>query len=338
MSDPDNASQGAAARPTKVRPARVWQALDLLQPQAGSSKFSARPWGASPVPFFDPTDFSRSTNENPNDLAQRLSESSQAAPEAAPDVEADNGLSKALAAASAEALAQARLEGHAQGVAETRAALQAEMQNTLETRLASDQSLLQSMQAALATLQQSPAIYFEPLKRLALHLAEHLVLAELRVDGQAIDRLVQSSVDVLSQQNESTILVELHPSDLAAWQSLRQRSGQNTGAGLHLEANHALPQGSVRASANDTLVDILITERLAGLANVLGLDMQRWRANSAFSPGRVVGASPPAAQPAQLHHASPDLTADLATASHTELIDKAPAAIDHLTLDLGHDV
>lgn len=338
MSDPDSAPQGAAARPAKVRPARVWQALDLLQPQAASSKFAASPWGASPVPFFDPTDFSRLTNESPNDLAQRLSESSQAAAEAAPDVEADTGPSEALAAASAEALAAARLEGHAQGVAETRAALQAEMQNTLETRLAADQSLLLSMQAALATLQQSPAIYFEPLKRLALHLAEHLVLAELRVDGQAIDRLVQSCVDVLSQQNASTILVELHPSDLAAWQSLRQRSGQNTGAVLHLEANHALPQGSVRASANDTLVETLITERLAGLASALGLDAQRWRANSAFSPGRVVGESPPAAQLAQPHDASPDSTADLAGASPSGLDDAAPAVDAHESPERSHDV
>jgi len=338
MSDPQPAPQEADARPAKVRPARVWQALDLLKPQAASSKFAASPWGASPVPFFDPTDFSRLTNESPIDLAQRLSESSQPAAEAAPDVEADTGPSEALAAASAEALAQARLEGHAQGVAETRAALQAEMQNTLETRLATDQSLLQSMQAALATLQQSPAIYFEPLKRLALHLAEHLVLAELRVDGQAIDRLVQSCVDVLSQQNESTILVELHPSDLAAWQALRQRSGQNTGAGLHLEANHALPLGSVRASANDTLVETLITERLAGLASALGLDAQHWRANSAFSPGRVVGESPPASLLRQPHHASPDSTADLAGASPSGLDDAAPAAIAPLTLDLGHDV
>jgi flagellar biosynthesis/type III secretory pathway protein FliH len=338
MSDPDSAPQGAAARPAKVRPARVWQALDLLQPQVASSKFAASPWGASPVPFFDPTDFSRLTYESPNDLAQRLSESSQAEPEAALDVEADTGLSEALAAASAEALALARSEGHAQGVAETRAALQAEMQNTLKSRLATDQSLLQSMQTALAVLQQSPAIYFEPLKRLALHLAEQLVLAELRVDGQAIDRLVQSCIDVLSQQNESTILVELHPSDLAAWQDLRQRSGQNTGAGLHLEANHALPLGSVRASANDTLVEVLITERLAGLASALGLDAQRWRANSAFSPSRVVGESPPAAQLAQPHDASPDATADLAGASPSGLDDAAPAAIDPLALDLGHDV
>lgn len=338
MSDPDSVPQGAAARPANVRPARVWQALDLLQAHGATSKFATSAWGASPIPFFDPTDFSRLTNEISDELAQRLSESSQAAAEAAPDIAADAGLSEPLAAASAEALALARSEGHALGVAETRAALHAEMQNTLETRLATDQSLLQSMQAALAVLQQSPAIYFEPLKRLALHLAEHLVLAELRMDGQAIERLVQSCVDVLSQQDESTILVELHPSDLAAWEAMRQRSGQNTGAGLHLEANDALPQGSVRASANDTLVETLITERLAGLASVLGLDAQHWRANSAFSPSRGVRKNPPASQLAQPHHASPDSTADLATASPTGLNDQAPAAIDPLTLERGRDV
>ena len=330
MSDPDSAPQGAAARPAKVRPARVWQALDLLQPQAASGQFAASAWGASPVPFFDPTDFSRLTNDISHDVAHPLSVGSEDAVEAEPDVQEDHGLS--------EALAQARLEGHAQGVAETRAALHAEMQVSLETRLATDQSLLQSMQAALAVLQQSPAIYFEPLKRLALHLAEHLVLAELRMDGQAIERLVQSCVDVLSQQDESTILVELHPSDLAAWEALRQRSGQDTGAGLHLEANDALPQGSVRASANDTLVETLITERLAGLASVLGLDEQRWRANSAFSPSRVMRKNPQASQLAQPHHATPDSSADLATASPTELNDEAPDAIDHLTLELGRDV
>jgi flagellar biosynthesis/type III secretory pathway protein FliH len=338
MSDPQPAPQEADARPANVRPARVWQALDLLQAHGATSSFAASPWGARAVPFFDPTDFTRLTNDISEALAQRLSDSDQAVAEAAPDVEADNGLSQALAAASAQALAAARSEGHALGVAETRAALHAEMQASLEARLATDQSLLQSMQAALAVLQQSPAVYFEPLKRLALHLAEHLVLAELRLDGQAIDRLVQSCVDVLSQQNESTILVELHPGDLAAWHALRQRSGQNTGAGLHLKANDTLPLGSVRASANDTQVEILIAERLAGLASALGLDAQLWRANSAFSPGRVVAESPPATQLAQPQHAEPDSTADLATASPSGLDDQAPAAIEPLTLERGHDV
>ena len=338
MSSQHSASPEAAARQASVRPARVWQALDLLHPHVSASKFTASPWGASPAPIFDPTDFARLANDSSNDLAHRLSVSNQEAVEAEPDFEEDADPVDPLAAASAEALAQARSEGHAQGVAETRAALEAEMQDALQTRLATDQSLLASMQAALAVLQQSPAIYFEPLKRLALHLAEQLVLAELSVDGQAIERLAQSCVDALSQQDESMILVELHASDLAAWEDLRQRTGLNTGAGLRLQANDTLPQGSVRASANDTLVEVLIVERLSGLASSLGLDEQRWRANSAFNPGRAVSERPTAIREAQPHHATPDSTADLAKASPTGLNDEPPGEIDHGSLEVGRDV
>ena len=265
-------------------------------------------------------------------------ESSPAATETEPDLAAGADPAEPLAAVSAEALAQARTEGYAQGVAESRAALQAEMQNTLASRLATDQSLLESMQAALAVLQQSPAIYFEPLKRLALHLAEQLVLAELNLDGRVIDRLVQSCVDAFSHQNESMILVELHSRDLAAWEELRQRTGLNTGAGLRLQANDAMPHGSVRASANDTLVELLIVERLAGLASALGLDEQRWRANSAFNPGRALSQRPAAPTVAPPQHATLDSTPDLAQASPTGLDNEPAGRIDPGSLEVGRDV
>jgi flagellar biosynthesis/type III secretory pathway protein FliH len=332
-----SASSEAAARQVRVRPARVWQALDLLHPEAAASRFTASPWGASPAPFFDPTDFSRLADDIADDLAQGLSESNQAATETEPDLFEDADAVEPLTVVSAEALAQARAEGYAQGVAESRATLQAEMQNTLASRLAADQSLLESMQAALAVLQQSSAIYFEPLKRLSLHLAEQLVLAELSLDGRAIDRLVQSCVDAFSPQNESMILVELHSCDLAAWEELRQRTGLNTGAGLRLQANDAMPQGSVRASANDTLVEILIVERLAGLASALGLDEQRWRANSAFNPGRALSERPAALPVAQPQHATLDSTPDLDKPSPTGLDNAPPGRIEHDSLEVGRD-
>jgi flagellar biosynthesis/type III secretory pathway protein FliH len=287
MSDLLSAPPGAAARPASQRPARVWQALDLLQPQAAAGKFEANSWNASAVPLFGVTDFSLLPDESAHDAAHRPIDSMPQAVAAEPDIQDDAVAVDPQAAVSAEAVAQARLEGHAQGVAETRAAMQAEMEQTLETRLSSDQSLLTSLHAALAVLQQSPDIYFEPLKRLALHLAEQLVMAELNLDGHAIERLVRACVDELSLNNESVILVELHPDDLAAWEDLRQRSGVKGTAGLRLQANDALAQGSVRASANHTQVEDLIADRLAGLASALGLHEQRWRANSAFHPDRA---------------------------------------------------
>ena len=287
MSDAQSAPPGATARPASPRPARVWQAHDLLQPQLAASKFEANAWNASAVPLFDATDFSRLTEENESDPALDPSDSIPEAAQAEPDMADAAIASDPQAAAMAEAIAQARLEGHEQGVAETRMAMQAEMEQALETRLASDQSLLASIQSALAVLQQNPDIYFEPLKRLALHLAEQLVSAELNLDGHAIERLVQACVDELSVSDASVIQVELHPNDLAAWEDLRQRTGIKGAAGLRMQANEALAQGSVRASANNTQVEDLIADRLAGLASGLGLQVQRWRDNSAFNPDRA---------------------------------------------------
>lgn len=337
MSDVHSAPAGAAARPASLRPARVWQATDLLQPQVTTSRFEANPWGTAAVPSFDATDFSRLADESQHDMALPPSNTNPDMVETEPDPQDDAGALEPLAAASAEALAQARLEGHAQGVAETRAAMQADMQTTLETRLASDQSLVASLQAALAMLQQNPDTYFEPLKRLALHLAEQLVLAELNLDGQVVERLVQACVDELSVSDESMVLVELHPSDLAALEELRQRTGVKGSAGLRLQANDALAQGSVRASANDTQVEDLIAHRLAGLAGALGLHEARWRANSAFHPDRANSERAPARQQAQPHYTSPDSAAALAETSSNEAGSLTAAPSDNDFLDGERD-
>jgi flagellar biosynthesis/type III secretory pathway protein FliH len=291
----------------------------LLQPQVAASKFEANAWNARAVRLFDATDFSRLTDESAHDPALDPSNSIPQAAQAEPETTDDAIASDPLAAAMEEAVAQARLEGHAQGIAETRVAMQAEMEQALETRLASDQSLLASMQAALAVLQQSPDIYFEPLKRLALHLAEQLVSAELNLDGRAIERLVQACVDELSVSDASVVQVELHPNDLAAWEDLRQRTGIKDAAGLRMQANDTLAQGSVRASANHAQVEDLIADRLAGLASGLGLNVQRWRDNSAFNPDRADSKKAVAtqqSQPQPLPHEAPlDSTPTLTDAS-----------------------
>ena len=98
---------------------------------------------------------------------------------------------------------------------------------------------------------------------------------------------MQRCVDELAQHDESLVLVELHPTDLAMLQELRERSGLAEGAALRLLPNDKLLPGSVRASANDALVEDLIGERLVALARGLAVDEPRWRANTAFSPERI---------------------------------------------------
>lgn len=284
MSKDLGASTQAGERKAEVRPARVWQPTDLNHPIAPESGFVASAWRTQREPEFGITNFDIPTADllPPIALPQATEapvEASAAASLPPPVVETP--------AASAEALARAREEGRAEGQAQARAALQSEMEAKLRAALGDDHALVSALGAAIAELQQSPQTFFEPLKRLALHLAEQLVLAELQLDGNAIERLVQRCLDELAEHDESLIVVELHPADLTLLQDLRTRSGLTEGAALRLQANDKFLPGSVRASANNAVVEDLIAERLSALARGLAVDDSRWRANTAFTPERI---------------------------------------------------
>ncbi|MFM6992721.1 MAG: FliH/SctL family protein [Rhodoferax sp.] len=305
-------------RKPEVRPARVWQPTDLKHPIAPEEGFVAKPWRTEREPVFGLTDFDTPT---PDLLpAQALPAPVEEASEAPADAVAAPAAVQETPVATAEALAKAREEGRAEGAAQARIELQTEMDNKLRIALGDDHALVNALSDALALLQQSPQTFFEPLKRLALHLAEQLVLAELALDGGAIERLVQRCVDELAEHDESLVMVELHPSDLATLQELRARSGLAEGSALRLQANDKLLPGSVRASANDALVEDLIGERLAALARGLAVNETRWRAKTAFSAERI---------------ASDRLPGTGVEDARPRMVSTPPAA--HATIDAGYD-
>jgi flagellar biosynthesis/type III secretory pathway protein FliH len=295
------------SRQLVVRPARVWQAVDLLHPVAPPGGFMPSAWQTEVAPQFGLVDFDLQTLrllpppplagiEGASPLANDLAEAPVAEVTPMP-----------LPVASAAALAHARDEGYEQGAQDTRAAMQVEMDRELARQLALDHSLIKAVETSLEALRQSPTIFFEPIKRLSLHLAEQLVLAELALDGRAIDRLVQRCVDELSLNDTSMVRVELHPTDLQSWRALRQRSGLNDPIHSNVHANASLQPGSVRASANDALVDDLIGERLSALAQGLQIDESRWRAHSAFVGDRALSGEPSGLQGARPQVASVDI-------------------------------
>jgi flagellar biosynthesis/type III secretory pathway protein FliH len=273
-----------AQRKSEVRPARVWQPTDLRHPIAPESGFVANAWRTQREPVFGLTDFDTPTADLlPAAAAPQALEAPIETPHPATAIAVEHH----TPVVNAEALAKAREEGRTEGVAQARITLQSEMEAKLRAALGEDHALVSALSAAIAELQQSPQTFFEPLKRLALHLAEQLVLAELQLDGSAIDRLVQRCIDELAEHDESLIVVELHPADLALLQDLRTRSGLSEGASLRLQANDQLLPGSVRASANAAVVEDLIGERLSALARGLAVDDSRWRAHTAFTPERI---------------------------------------------------
>lgn len=270
-----------------IRPAKVWQALDLLHPVAPSGGFLPTSWRHGGAPQFGLVDFDVPTLDLLPAPELRRSMDAGAANLADQPTEIIEVEAVSPPLASAEVLAQSRAEGYAQGLQDARVQMQAEMERSLQSKLSQDQALIAAMNDALSKLNQSPVAFFEPIKRLSLHLAEQLVLAELGLDGRAIERLVQRCVDELALNEASMVQVELHPDDLAAWQHLRQRSGLSESAGPNMRANEALQPGSVRASANDAVVSDLIEQRLTALARGLQIDEPAWRSRSAIVGDRA---------------------------------------------------
>ena len=157
--------------------------------------------------------------------------------------------------------------GHAAGRSEGEAAVRAELADTLR--------LLTEAATQTKTLNDNPEQYFEPLKKLALHLAEELVRGELRQSPSAIERLIERSLEELEHPGKR-VLVALHPEDLRAVEAY----GAKLGAGLVLQSDKTLVRGSVRVSSNDAVVQDLIQTRLTTLANNVLRDAETWRTHS----------------------------------------------------------
>jgi flagellar biosynthesis/type III secretory pathway protein FliH len=148
------------------------------------------------------------------------------------------------------------------------------------------QALLQAIDHKVNSLIEDPALLQEPLKRLALHLAEQLVLAELSLSPQAVEQLIERCMDTLDATEPSAMVVELNPQDLALLQNQQRAAGQPKPA-WRLQADHVLLPGSVRVRADDAVVSDLIENRLESLAHSLLSDPQAWQAQTAFAPSKL---------------------------------------------------
>jgi flagellar biosynthesis/type III secretory pathway protein FliH len=142
------------------------------------------------------------------------------------------------------------------------------------------QELLTQIHQGVEQLQDNPSLRHEPLKRLALHLAEQLVLAELSLSAQAIEGLVQRCVQAIDMPASTELLIELHPSDLEMLLPSLDEAAQTH---WRLQADPDLRPGSVRVSADDSVVSDLVEHRLAHLAHELLDQPQRFEQHSVFA-------------------------------------------------------
>jgi flagellar biosynthesis/type III secretory pathway protein FliH len=186
------------------------------------------------------------------------------------------GLAQGLEEGKAIGFEQGKAEGleagKAQGLAEGEAKARAEAAD----EMAAQRVLFENVANELGALMADPKKFFEPLKRLALHIAEQVVVGELQTSTQGIERLVQRCLDELDHPVHGAVVLELNPEDKARLQA----QGSALIQGMRLEAVSDMQMGSVRVFANDTVVEDLVQHRLEGLAKALLVDEEAWRDKS----------------------------------------------------------
>jgi len=148
-------------------------------------------------------------------------------------------------------------EGHAKAEASVRDELQAEVELVVED--------LRDLTQKMAESARDANNFYAPLLKLATHLAEQLVRGELTLSGQAIARLVQTSLEEFDKDPTAPVLVRLNPEDLARIEG----HGLSLPGSMTFKSDPMLTSGSVKVQMNGALIEDLIEDRAAALWNSL---------------------------------------------------------------------
>jgi len=200
----------------------------------------------------------------------------------------------ALSGLDAEAIEKIKQEAYERGLVDGQqmqretdlANAEKEQAETLTSLAEKANQLLVNIEQGVIALQENPAAWNEPLKRLALHLAEQLTLTELSISSAGIQNLIDRCIETLDVQTASSVVVELNPNDMALLQNHKAVPGEKMPTWRMVADTHLLP-GSVRVRADDAVVSDLIEHRLETLAHALLEDTKPWQAQSAFQPERL---------------------------------------------------
>lgn len=180
---------------------------------------------------------------------------------------------------SEAALNTLREEAYQRGL---QAGLEQAQQQTEEERHR-EREVLRHLGIELRSLNQDSQRFFEPLKKLSLHVAEQLVRGELQISGHVVDTLIRQCLEQLDHPADK-VVVDLSPADFVRLQAM----GDPTTAGLELRTDEQLIDGSVRVRVNDTVVQDLIEHRLEPLARRLLQQPDAWLQKSTLlHPQRV---------------------------------------------------
>jgi flagellar biosynthesis/type III secretory pathway protein FliH len=254
-----------------------WSPNPLLNSKAEAPRFLRTQWDEASARSFGPWRVAEKAEPTEGLMTEAVV---LAASEAATEAQDDVASSEALAAVAESespwteaALEQLRDEAYQQGLLEGQAQVRADF----ETERSKERELMRHLGIELRSISQDPQRFFEPLKRLSLHLAEQLVRAELQLSGQAIHNLIQQCIQQLDHVVEP-VHVSVNPEDLQRLTAM----GESVTKHMQLEADAQLRPGSVRVRVQDSVVQDLIETRLEPLARRLLTQPEQWMQQSSL--------------------------------------------------------
>ena len=259
-----------------------WSPNPLLNSKAEAPRFLRTQWDEATARSFgpwrvadkaEPTEglLTEAAETDANEATTEVPADATAAQEAAPTAEPESPWTEA-------ALDQLRDEAYQRGLLEGQALVRSEFEN----ERSKERELMRHLGIELRSISQDPQRFFEPLKRLSLHLAEQLVRAELQLSGQAIHNLIQQCIQQLDHAVEP-VHVSVNPEDLQRLTAM----GESVTKHMQLEADALLRPGSVRVRVQDSVVQDLIETRLEPLARRLLAQPEAWMQQSSLVKDRA---------------------------------------------------
>jgi flagellar biosynthesis/type III secretory pathway protein FliH len=234
-----------------------WRLNDLLRAGKKAKEFAAVSWS-------DPKEQDNSrfiqwqpggTQQIENDISLDLGAVAVGdAAEGPNTLPVDTSIERAdIQAAMAKAKEEAFEEGILEGKAQTERA-HGQIKNALK-------DLIERIRVNEGNIRE----FHDPLKKLAVHIAEQLIRGELTISSRAIERLVNQALEYIENQGPEEIVVTLHPEDLSSL----GKTADIIKESIEFRSDSHLSRGSVRVTMGDSAIEDLIERRLQNIVENL---------------------------------------------------------------------
>jgi len=256
-----------------------WRLNGLLRARQKAKAFAATSWDNSdpsgrPSKFtkWQPQVLSGPGQDTGGELLDEQSPASEDSPAADSDSQQESAEEQfaeqqrqeqeVTQAAHQQAIREAFEEGYQRGTDES------------EAKLAAAKTSFDELTESIRAAQQDMTGFYDPLKKLALHLAEQLVRGELAQSSTVIERLISEALKDVEQQGEAPIILYLNPGDKDKFTATLDGEMDS----LEVRADPQLSSGSVKLSIDDSAIEDLIEHRLDSLSQgLLGQPMTSTR-------------------------------------------------------------